>query len=144
MITGSIDTGSIRALSNTRGYICIILNSIILVSPSYLEIIIKICTLFFWSVLYCQLWVYTHSTLLQAKEKCVRKPVPKCPSKLLEPVIGQSADWSSLQGHFGTELRAHFFCRMDYCWPWVYRYTYPFPLHGVQNETLILCISLAK
>ena len=36
-------------------------------------------------------------------------------SKLLEPAIGQSAGWSSLQGHFGTELRACFFCSLEYC-----------------------------
>ena len=49
-----------------------------------------------------------HPTLLQAEEKRARNPVPKCPSKLLEPAIGRSAGWSSLQGHFGTELRARF------------------------------------
>ena len=32
-----------------------------------------------------------HPTLLQAEEKRARNPVPKCPSKLLEPAIGQSA-----------------------------------------------------
>ena len=32
-----------------------------------------------------------HPTLLQAEEKRARNPVPKCPSKLLEPAIGRSA-----------------------------------------------------
>ena len=54
-------------------------------------------------------------TLLQAEEKRARNPVPKCPSKLLEPAIGRSAGWSSLQGNFGTELRARFFCSFEYC-----------------------------
>ena len=31
-----------------------------------------------------------HSTLFQAVEKRVCKPVPKCPSKLLQPAIGKS------------------------------------------------------
>ena len=53
--------------------------------------------------------------VLQAEEKRARNPVPKCPSKLLEPAIGRSAGWSSLQGHFGTELRARFFCSLEYC-----------------------------
>ena len=57
--------------------------------------------------------------LLQAEEKRARNPVPKCPSKLLEPAISQLTGWSSLQGHFGTELRAHFVCRMEYRWPWI-------------------------
>ena len=57
----------------------------------------------------------SHPTLLQAEEKRARNPVPKCPSKLLEPAIGRSAGWSSLQGHFGTELRARFFCSLEYC-----------------------------
>ena len=57
----------------------------------------------------------SHPTLLQAEEKHARNPVPKCPSKPLEPAIGQSAGWSSLQGHFGTELRARFFCSLEYC-----------------------------
>ena len=59
-----------------------------------------------------------HSTLLQAEEKRARNPVPKCFSKLLEPAIGRSAGWSSLKGHFGTELHARFFCRMQYRWLW--------------------------
>ena len=33
----------------------------------------------------------SHPTLLQAEEKRARNPVPKCPSKLLEPAIGRSA-----------------------------------------------------
>ena len=36
-------------------------------------------------------WLGTHPTLLQAEEKRARNPVPKCPSKLLEPAIGRSA-----------------------------------------------------
>ena len=35
--------------------------------------------------------IYTHPTLLQAEEKRSRNPVPKCPSKLLEPAIGPLA-----------------------------------------------------
>ena len=72
----------------------------------------------FWNVNIFGL-VFSHPTLLQAEEKRACNPVPKCPSKLLEPAIGRSAGWSSLQGHFGTELRARFFCRMEYRWPWV-------------------------
>ena len=67
--------------------------------------------------------VYTQPAVLQAEEKRARNPVPKCPSKLLEPAIGQSAGWSSLQGHFGTELHTRFFCRMEYRWPRFYHAT---------------------
>ena len=35
--------------------------------------------------------IEAHSTLLQAEEKRARNPVLKCPSKLLEPAIGQFA-----------------------------------------------------
>ena len=34
---------------------------------------------------------HPHPTLLQAEEKRACNPVPKCPSKLLELAIGQSA-----------------------------------------------------
>ena len=43
------------------------------------------------SKLEIQTYQNAHPTLLQAEEKRARNPVPKCPSKLLEPAIGRSA-----------------------------------------------------
>ena len=83
-----------------------------------------------WNFLHLASTLMSHSTLLQAEEKRAHNPVPKYPSKLLEPAIGRLAGWSSSQGHFGTELRARFFCRMEYRWPWLIQISHIF---GIQS-----------
>ena len=55
----------------------------------------------------------THSivsqlAVLQAEEKHARNSVPKCPCKLLQPADQPIAGSGSLEGHFGTGLRARF------------------------------------
>ena len=42
------------------------------------------------------------------KKKSMRNSVPKCPCKLLQPADQPMAGSSSLEGHFGTGLRACF------------------------------------
>ena len=46
--------------------------------------------------------------VLQAEEKRARNSVPKCPCKLLQPADRPMAGSSSLEGHFGTGLRARY------------------------------------
>ena len=74
----------------------------------------------FWS---CNYWssgsLSPHSTLLQAEEKRVRNPVPKCPSKLLEPAIGRTVSqirkksafwfWAKILGQNNEGILPHTF-----------------------------------
>ena len=51
---------------------------------------------------------YTAEQYSKLQKKRARNSVPKCPCKLLQPADRPMAGSSSLEGHFGTGLRARF------------------------------------
>ena len=56
----------------------------------------------------CQFIFSTAEQYSKLQKKRARNSVPKCPCKLLQPADRPMAGSSSLEGHFGTGLRARF------------------------------------
>ena len=61
-----------------------------LVKMTLVSNLIRSLILFFEANRWIDFYLAPQPAVLQAEEKHVRNPVPKCPSKLLEPAIGRS------------------------------------------------------